>query len=539
MVCTPVVVAALVALRVYCAFTFAMNSDEPQHLHVVWAWTQGLLPYRDVFDNHAPLFQLISAPLLGWLGERSDIVALMRLAMVPLYFGALRLTWYIGKTLWSPRVGCVAAVLAAAAPTFFVVSIEFRPDDLWMVLWLAVVAAGVSPRLGRYRAWVVGLLLGAALAVSLKTLLLIFAGGIAWLTMPRARSALGSGISGEQVRTLAQGLLATLLVPAMFAAYFASRGIWHEAVYGIFVHNLAPDLGHHTDRALRVLIPLLGYPAALVFARWKRDDDPLWRARCWIVFSSFLYLLLLYGIWPLVTHQDLLPVIPLLAVGVAAAIVPAHENDAVRARVVLATLFAAIDAVNLATAGVPLRNRLVDEEEELARVLALTRADDYVMDAKGESIFRRRPVYWALEGITETRMHEGSIVDDIAERLVATGTPLVIMDRLPPRDAVFVDANYLAVKPDDGLIHIAGRQLGRARAGVAVPFEIRVPGDYAIVTPDGRASGVLDGVGLGDAVRLSPGRHVFVPSADSRLAVVWSPALLRGLEPGELFKNIN
>src|SRR6185312_17228889 len=71
---------ALLVLRVVYAWALHVNSDEPQHLHVVWAWTQGLLPYRDVFDNHAPLFQLICAPLLALLGERADLVALMRLA---------------------------------------------------------------------------------------------------------------------------------------------------------------------------------------------------------------------------------------------------------------------------------------------------------------------------------------------------------------------------------------------------------------------------------------------------------------------------
>ena len=84
--------AALLALRVKTAFTLSMNSDEPQHLHVVWAWTQGLVPYRDVFDNHAPLFHWLCAPLLAAFSERADIVALMRLAMIPLYFAALALT---------------------------------------------------------------------------------------------------------------------------------------------------------------------------------------------------------------------------------------------------------------------------------------------------------------------------------------------------------------------------------------------------------------------------------------------------------------
>ncbi|HSS07326.1 MAG TPA: hypothetical protein VLK83_09350, partial [Rhodanobacteraceae bacterium] len=99
---------------------------------------------------------------------------------------------------------------------------------------------------------------------------------------------------------------------------------------------------------------------------------------------------------------------------------------------------------------------MADEARELARILALTRADDHVMDAKGESIFRRSSVYWVQEGTTETRMRDGSIVDDIAERLATTRTPLVIRDRLPAREAAFVDANDLPVKAAGGLIHIAG-----------------------------------------------------------------------------------
>jgi prolipoprotein diacylglyceryltransferase len=44
----PLVAAAALLLvigaRVCYVFTHRVNGDEPQHLHVVWAWTQGLLP---------------------------------------------------------------------------------------------------------------------------------------------------------------------------------------------------------------------------------------------------------------------------------------------------------------------------------------------------------------------------------------------------------------------------------------------------------------------------------------------------------------
>src|SRR6202035_5782726 len=74
----------LLSLRWFYATTQPWDSDEPQHLHVVWAWASGLLPYKDVFDNHAPLFQAMSAPLFSLLGERADIVAAMRWTMLPI-----------------------------------------------------------------------------------------------------------------------------------------------------------------------------------------------------------------------------------------------------------------------------------------------------------------------------------------------------------------------------------------------------------------------------------------------------------------------
>ena len=81
--------------------------------------------------------------------------------------------------------------------------------------------------------------------------------------------------------------------------------------------------------------------------------------------------------------------------------------------------------------------------------------------------------------------------------------------------------------------------LGYAQTGAEMAFEVRVPSDYAIVTPNGSAVGLLDGKALIGQVRLARGRHVFVPSADSRLAVVWAPALKRGLQSGELFTAID
>src|SRR5438094_9848463 len=92
--------AAIVALRIAIVFRYRIDSDETQHLHVVWAWTHGLLQYRDLFDNHMPLFHILSVPLLKVAGERPETMLLVRIAMLPLFVAMALLTYRIGVSCY-------------------------------------------------------------------------------------------------------------------------------------------------------------------------------------------------------------------------------------------------------------------------------------------------------------------------------------------------------------------------------------------------------------------------------------------------------
>jgi hypothetical protein len=50
-----------------------------------------MIPYRDYFDNHSPLFHLLCAPLFALLGVRPDIVIPMRCAIAPQFSGRISL----------------------------------------------------------------------------------------------------------------------------------------------------------------------------------------------------------------------------------------------------------------------------------------------------------------------------------------------------------------------------------------------------------------------------------------------------------------
>ena len=163
----------LLCLRWFYVTTQPWDSDEPQHLHVVWAWVNGLLPYKDVFDNHAPLFQAISAPLFALLGERADIVAAMRWAMLPIAVVILLATYWIGRRLFSPRIGFWSTLMAASFPALYAKFGEYRPDLFWAALWLVGLAILTNGKPDPRRLFTAGVVFGIAFAVSMKTTFLL------------------------------------------------------------------------------------------------------------------------------------------------------------------------------------------------------------------------------------------------------------------------------------------------------------------------------------------------------------------------------
>ena len=65
---------ALIFLRVLTVLYHKFGADEPQHLHVIWGWARGFVQYRDLADNHMPLFQILFAPIYKLIGDRGTIL---------------------------------------------------------------------------------------------------------------------------------------------------------------------------------------------------------------------------------------------------------------------------------------------------------------------------------------------------------------------------------------------------------------------------------------------------------------------------------
>jgi len=530
------VLAGLIALHVAYAFVYRVDSDEPQHLHVVWGVAQGLVQYRDIFDNHSPLFQMLCAPLMAAIGEHAWIVIPMRMAMTPLYIADLLLVWLIARSLYPRQWAPWMAIVTGCVPLFFLVTTEFRPDDLWTTLWLAAVWVAVGGPLEGRRAFLFGLLMGFCFSVSMKTMLLFAAAGTAGAGLLALHALSRRKL---ELRALLKngGLILTglVIVPGLLVAFFAAHGpvALRQMYYCVIQHNFTPGLGKGAKAGFHLwLFPLSLAP--LFGLGWlcmhSSADERIGGGRALIAMTCVAYYFLLRSYWPLVTTQDAEPMLPLLALSVLPFLFHLLSLPKWNVRAAIpaaAALLLAVEAALIWRMQSPLDNKVIPFNQDLAAVLRLTNPTDLVMDGKGESIFRNRPIYWVLEGVTIKRIQLGLIPDDVKEKIINTSTCVALDHRLRGQDSDWLHQNFLE---GDHKVWVAGKKLGPVRPTIA--FHTDIQARYSIVSDKGKLAGKLDGAPLRDSQQIAAGDHLLeLNSGAGNVALVWSQALERGFSP--------
>lgn len=166
------VLANAVLCAVLARWVFsAIDADEIEHAHVAWAMNQGLMPYRDLHQNHLPTLWIAAAPIANRLPESADSLIALRglslLALASIYaVGLLALRDVLGSL---NRWQTMALLLTLLGMTPDCELYRFRPDP-WMALFSAL-AVWFAIRLGRgpgRYAFLCGVSLGVAASFSPK-----------------------------------------------------------------------------------------------------------------------------------------------------------------------------------------------------------------------------------------------------------------------------------------------------------------------------------------------------------------------------------
>ena len=490
-------------------------------MHVAWAWSHGLMQYRDVFDNHMPLFHLLWAPLFRIAGDDVKVLYLARLTVVPLFVAAIYLVFRIAKHLFDGTTAIWAAALTAVFPPFFLGMLEYRTDDLWVVVWLACILVLLSDAPPLRRAVAAGALLGLAFGVSMKSVLFAIAIVVAALTTTRLmRQRVEEKGDGEVGGWLATMLATALVVPTTIGAMFAMAGAWDKFAYCVLWHNTSSPIDHAWWRMFWI-VPLA--PLTLHIARKYADCDDnllLVRRRLFLFLLCATYFIVLSAFWPILALESYLPFYPVAAILIAPFVLRVRRVQTVPAfaMVVVVVMLGAT-----AAAGKIWRDEAHEEVALIRQVLQITRPGDTVMDLKGESLFRKRPYWFVLESITHRKLRNHVLRDDIAAALVRSGTAVLASTDFPVKTRVFVRRNYV---PWGRLWVVGHRVLPAPPGGAAIPFRIVVPSRYVIVDAHGRVDATIDGLPAGDGIDLTRGRH-FVSMARQTVGpmVIWAGVL--------------
>jgi Dolichyl-phosphate-mannose-protein mannosyltransferase len=536
-------VVLFVTSRVVLAWQQEINSDEPQHAHVAWGWAHGLVQYRDVFDNHTPLFHLLSAPLVVLVGERADILALLRCGIIGLNLVTLFFVWRICSSLFSAQAGRWAVIALAFFPPFFLEGAEFRADSLWTMLWIAWIALVISKVPLSKKCFWGGLLLAACFGTSLKSVLLLLTAALAFAGALglQSRFALRPKVKPMVVlRGLVLGLAGFSILAGGILCFFIALGAGPAMYRCVIEHNLdgeGVDLVHQllngsADPRVWYFIPAIYFVAFQL--RKSNNPERRFRVAFLVLFAGF-YPLVLRVLWPVVTGQDFLPYYPLLFICLPPLILwflrhlPQQTGSPQLTSLISFALILSIEGGW--STGILLRKRGPDpiNADRIGEVLRLTKPEETVLDPKGDVVLRPRPIYEVLELFTMTRYRDDVLPDRIPEQLVANHTMVAVRsDRYPERTQRFLRENYLW----SGRLLIAGIET-HENAGGAIQFHLALGGSYVFLCNGHLLSGKLNGIPISGKAEMQPGRFEFVPdTADWPITIQWERAYQLGIIGG-------
>ncbi|MGB9154859.1 MAG: glycosyltransferase family 39 protein, partial [Chthoniobacterales bacterium] len=508
---------------------------------VVWGWARGFVQYRDLADNHMPLFQILCAPIYKLIGDRGTILYWMRIILQPLYVVAFWCTYRIGSLLFSRRVGVWAAILVGLSFDYAFCSVEFRTDNLWAPLWLLCMAVLLNGALTMRRALIAGFLTGLCFGVSMKTLLLVMStvigGSMTLIFVGRKRLGIGWW---QILGALAAFFASALIVPATIMAAFAFYGMWPQFRYWVFDNNIVPGVRNHP--AWWVIIFAVGFPLVILGARWIVTVTPegvVAARRSFVFVTAGFFFTALLSFWPFLSRQDYLPFYPLafvICTGPVLTILdrPARNRNIAKIwRVIPVPAMFGVCELLVALLVHPFWEDKAKLESDLLRdTLKLTEPGDFVFDRKGETVFRQRCFYPVVETFTEERFRRGLMADNAIQRCIDTRSCVATLpEKMPAATFRWIEQNYL---PIGNKLRVAGVLLHSSTDGKHFDFETAIPASYKIIARDASTvMGVLDGERYEGKERfLSPGIHTFVQtSAGANLVVFWAQAVDRNFRP--------
>jgi hypothetical protein len=169
-------------------------------------------------------------------------------------------------------------------------------------------------------------------------------------------------------------------------------------------------------------VAISGVGVALVLFLARRMSREANAPRLAVFLAAAFYALLVIGFSPTLKKQTFLPVYPLLALAAVGGVQVLGPRRAPWLESAVCVAFLTHQILECA----PWRDGLAEQWTLLKDTLALTRPGDMLLDLKGETIFRRRPIYLVYVLATTRGMEIGRLPKEDPVQLSASDTAVVI-----------------------------------------------------------------------------------------------------------------
>jgi len=265
--------------------------DEGVYATIARGWQDGLVPYRDLWDNKAPLLFLWYMASFSWLGDSVFAPRLMAGLAAGL---TVPFVWATGRTLFGQRTGLLAAALFALSFINIYIQVTANAEVFMLLPMVAGLWAFSLGAKSGHPAWFLLAGVLTALAVFTKqTAMWAFVGYGVWMAVLFWREA------SERRALLEAGALmgaGAVLAATPFIVYFATHDALSHLWFALVEFNW---LWAGREPFYMKLVPPLVNPAplfgGLVFwalaavGIWRlgvRGDRFAWLALAFLAFSE-------------------------------------------------------------------------------------------------------------------------------------------------------------------------------------------------------------------------------------------------------------
>jgi 4-amino-4-deoxy-L-arabinose transferase-like glycosyltransferase len=285
-------VSALPILFLAPLFEAPFDRDQGGYATIARGWLDGSIPYRDLWDNKAPLLFLWYAASFQWLGE--TVVAPRVLAGVAAAL-SVPFVWATTRTLFGSREAALAAGVYALSFANVYLQVTANAEVFMLLPLTAGLWAFASGARSGNLLWYLGAGVLTALAVfTRQSAMWAFVGYGAWMGVLFLR------YREERWPLVRAGLAMTAgvaIVTAPFVVYFAANDALYDLWYAMFEFNRAwagefPLWRKLIPPILQNPVPLAGglifwgLAAVGVWRLWKRWDRYAWLVISFLIVSE-------------------------------------------------------------------------------------------------------------------------------------------------------------------------------------------------------------------------------------------------------------